>query len=224
MNKLKQLRKELEEKNDISIEIIQKDLASEEAAKEIYNYLIEKNIEVSYLVNNAVFGQYGEFINIDLERHLSMINVNIKVLTEFTRLFLPSMISNNFGYVLNIASTAAFLPGPFQSVYATKAYVLSFSQGIAEEVADKNINVTAYCPSATDTEFAKSGDLEDTALFKKKIASVQKIALKAYNTMKKGKLVGISSPLEGFGFRWVFPLLSMKSILKISRNYMKKTV
>ena len=222
IEKLDELKKELENKYDISVTIIGKDLSKPNAGKEIFEETKSKNIKIEYLINNAGFGGHGYFYEREWEKDRDMINVNIMALTELTRFFLPEMVKNNSGKILNIASTAAFFPGPLQAVYyATKSYVLSFSQGIAEEVRDNNITVTVFCPGATETEFAKRGNLEKTSLFKTKLASPDKVAKLAYKAMVKGKLFATSEPYHSFMGRFVIPFFSRRSVLKISKSYME---
>ena len=122
-----------------------------------------------------------------MELDLQMIQVNIVTLTTLTRLFLPDFVKRNSGKILNVSSTAALIPGPLQAVYyATKAYVLSFSNAIAQELKDTNITVTALLPGATETEFAKTSDMSKTAVFKK-TANPYEVAKEGYDAMIKGK-------------------------------------
>ncbi|MFL5486573.1 MAG: SDR family NAD(P)-dependent oxidoreductase, partial [Gemmatimonadaceae bacterium] len=118
------------------------------------------------LVNNAGFGLGGEFADTDLTRELEMIQVNIAALTHLTKLFLPAMIKRHSGHILNVASTAAFQPGPLMAVYyATKAYVLSFSEALAEELRNSGVSVTALCPGPTRTDFAATAEMTNSRLF-----------------------------------------------------------
>jgi short-subunit dehydrogenase len=155
-NKLEELREELETKHRVKVKVIVKDLTEPNAAKEIYNEIKESGIEIHYLINNAGFGGRGKFHERDWETDLAMINLNIIALTALTRHFLPDFVARNEGKIMNTSSTAAMIPGPLQAVYyASKAYVTSFSNAIAEELKDTNITVTALMPGATETEFAQ---------------------------------------------------------------------
>ena len=139
-----------------------------------------------------------------------MINLNIMSLTALTRLFLTDFVKRNSGRILNVASTAAFVPGPLQAVYyATKSYVLSFSNAIAEELHDTNVTVTALCPGPTDSEFAKVSGMDKTSLFKKSF-SAKMVANAGYNAMMKGKLVKISG--IGFSQRLMMALVPFSPI------------
>src|SRR3954470_1251721 len=157
---------QIEGKNDVSVQVFAVDLRRREAPEEIFDFLSNENISVDVLVNNAGFGLGGEFAETELTRELEMIQVNIAALTHLTKLFLPAMIKRRSGRILNVASTAAFQPGPLMAVYyATKAYVLSFSQALAEELRNAGVTVTALCPGPTRTEFAAEAGVSNSRLF-----------------------------------------------------------
>ncbi len=146
-DRLDELKKELEEIYKISVFTLEKDLSLPGSALEVFNELKSKDLSIDYLVNNAGFGDFGLFAESDWNKQERMINLNIMSLAHLTRLFLPDMIRNGKGKILNLASTAAFQPGPTMSVYfATKAFVLSFSQALNEELREYGITVTALCP------------------------------------------------------------------------------
>lgn len=192
-DKMDALKAELEKQHGVSVYVIAKDLSEGDAAKTVFDELQKQNIHVDYLINNAGFGDFGFFAECDWEKQLQMINVNMTALTYLTRLFLPGMIKNKFGKILNIASTASFQPGPTMSVYfATKAFVLSFSEAIANEVKGTGVTVTALCPGATATGFKAAASLDNSNLFKGKgIASSETVAEFGYKSMMKGKSVVI---------------------------------
>ncbi|HMG71001.1 MAG TPA: SDR family oxidoreductase [Gemmatimonadaceae bacterium] len=151
---------QLEGKYGVRVHVFAADLRRSEAPQAIFDFLQNENIPIEVLVNNAGFGLLGAFADTKLQRELEMIQVNITALTHLTKLFLPAMIKRRSGRVLNVASTAAFQPGPLMAVYyATKAYVLSFSQALAEELRNKGVTVTALCPGPTATEFAASANV-----------------------------------------------------------------
>ena len=186
--KLIELKTELESKHGISVKVISKDLTQSSAVKEIYDDLKKEGIEIEYLLNNAGFGGLGKFHERDLADDLAMINLNIVALTALTRMFLPDFVKRNSGRVLNVSSTAALMPGPLQAVYfATKAYVTSFSNAIAEELSDTNVTVTVLMPGATATDFATTAGLDDTDMFKNTFTA-RSVAEAGYDGMKKGKL------------------------------------
>lgn len=190
-DKLEALKLALENEFKISVTVMVKDLSDQYAPKTIYDELQQKQITIDYLINNAGFGDYGFFAECDWEKQLEMINLNVTALTYLTRLFLPQMIKNKFGKILNVASTAAFQPGPTMSVYfATKAFVLSFSEAIANELKDTGVTVTALCPGATETGFKAAAALGGSNLFKGNgIAGSKDVAEFGYKAMMAGKTV-----------------------------------
>lgn len=199
--------------------VILKDLTLPNAAKEIYEQVHNANLKVDYLINNAGFGGVGKFHERDLENHLNMINLNISALTALTHYFLKDFVKNNEGRILNVSSTASLMPGPLQAVYfATKAYVTSFSNAIAEELYDTNITLTNLMPGATETQFGRISGMDKTAMFKKP-ASARNVAEDGYNGMLKGKLDIIS----GLTFSQklmtaMVPLIPKRMILKQVRQ------
>lgn len=191
-SKLKELKDELEKANKIDVLVIVKDLSEPKAAEEIYNEVQKQGIEVNYLINNAGFGGIGKFHERKIQEDLNMINLNISALTSLTHFFLQDFVKRNGGKILNVSSTASLLPGPLQAVYyATKAYVTSFSNALAEELHDTNITVTNLMPGATETDFGKVSGMDKTALFDK-TASAESVAKDGYDGMIKGKLDVIS--------------------------------
>jgi len=214
-NKLNDLKKELEEAYKIQVYVIQKDLSKPSAPKEVYEEIKNTGLSVDYLINNAGFGGLGKFNDRELAQDISMINLNIAALTSLTHYFLQDFVKNNEGRILNVSSTASLMPGPLQAVYfATKAYVTSFSNALAEELSDTNITVTNLMPGATKTEFAKVSGMEKTALFDKTV-SAKSVAIDGYNGMLQGKLDVVS----GLTFSQkiltsMIPLTPKKIILK----------
>jgi len=191
--KLDELKSELESKYKIKVYTIGKDLSCANAAKEVYDETTKQKIEIDYLINNAGFGDFGMFVESDWNKELQMINLNITTLTQFTKLYLKEMVSRKSGKIMNVASTAAFQSGPTMAVYfATKAYVLSFTEAVSNEVSDKGITITALCPGATETGFQAAGGMEESNLFKgKKLPTAKQVADYGYKSMMKGKTVAI---------------------------------
>ncbi len=191
--KLDKLKTALEKQHGIFVYTIKKDLAVENAAKEVYDEIKKQKIQVEYLINNAGFGDYGMFCDTKWKKESKMINLNIAALTQFCKLFLNEMIKQGSGKIMNVASTAAFQPGPGMAVYfATKAYVLHFSEAINNELRDKNITVTALCPGATESGFQAAAAMEDSSLVKgKKLPTSEAVAQYGYKAMMKGKAVAI---------------------------------
>jgi short-subunit dehydrogenase len=173
--------------------IIAADLTDPAAPQRIIDELRAKSIGVDVLVNNAGVGVAGPFVETDLQAELAMIQLNIVALTHLTKLLLPGMVARRRGRVLNVASTAAFQPGPLMAVYyATKAYVLSFSEAIAEELRDSGVTVTALCPGPTETGFAAAANMGGTRLFTMtRPADSHAVAEAGYQAMKRGRRVVI---------------------------------
>ena len=187
-DKLILLKDELEKEHGINVIILVKDLSDPEASKEVYQEVKQRGIQVDYLINNAGFGEVGKFYELELTQQLNMINLNISALTALTHLFLQDFRERNSGRILNLSSIASLLPGPLQAVYyATKAYVTSFSNAVAEELHDTAITVTNLMPGATATEFASLSGMDKTELFDKP-ADARKVAEEGYKSMLKGKL------------------------------------
>ncbi|ANQ51994.1 SDR family oxidoreductase [Flammeovirga sp. MY04] len=191
-NKLIELKNELQGKYKTEVMIITKDLSNLSEVEEVYQEVKNANVDVDILINNAGFGGLGKFHEREWEKDLAMINLNITALTALTRFFLDDMVKRNKGKILNVSSTASFLPGPMQAVYyATKAYVTFFSNAIAQELHDTNITVTALMPGATETGFGSTSGMDKTDLFKD-TASPHSVAMDGYNGMIAGKLDVIS--------------------------------
>lgn len=190
--KLNELKKDLEAKYQIPVTVIVSDLSTEEGIKEMYEFIKNEQMIVDILVNNAGFGLFGDFLETKLEDELNMIDLNVRALTHLTKLFLPEMVNRNRGGILNVASTAAFQPGPLMAVYyATKAYVLSFSEALSEEVKGTNVTVTALCPGPTQTNFSERANLGKSKLFKNGVMDVKEVADVGYKGFKEGKSVVI---------------------------------
>ena len=190
--KLAEIKKELEQDHGIRVKIIPANLSEYENAEDIYRIIKEKNIEVEYLVNNAGFGDYGNFHESDWTKQEAMINLNITSLTYLTHLFLKDMVRRKCGRILNVASTAAFQPGPLLSVYyATKAFVLHFSEAIANELQGTGITVTTLCPGPTQSSFADTANMGNSALFKRKLPTSREVAEYGFKAMIAGKTVAI---------------------------------
>jgi uncharacterized protein len=192
-DKLAQVAAELQA-HGVAIKTIALDLAEPPAPKFLLDQLRREGVDVEILINNAGFGAFGEFAQMSEKEILGQISLNISALTELTRLFLPSMLARRSGRIMNVASTAGFLPGPLMAVYyATKAYVISFSEAIANELQGSGVSVTCLCPGATHTGFAKRAGTEKSRLFKRFAAmSAEKVALHGYRAVMEGRTLAIS--------------------------------
>ena len=184
---------EFESKFNSSVTTITKDLSQANAPLEIFTELQQKSIHVDVLVNNAGFGHYGFFSATNLESELDMLQVNLVCLTHLTKLFLQEMVKRSDGKILNVSSAAAFQPGPLMAVYfATKAYVLSFSEAIANELEGTGVTVTALCPGPTESAFHQRTGMADTKLVKgKKMMDAATVAKIGYHGLMANKTVVI---------------------------------
>ena len=192
-DRLSLLKDEFEKKYGVFVKTIEKDLSKPDAPKEIFQELKKDAHPIDILVNNAGFGNYGTFYNTDLQAELQMIQLNMTSLTHLTKLFLTDMVKNTWGRILNVASTAAFQPGPLMAVYyASKAYVLSFSEALASELEGTGVTVTALCPGPTRTDFQKRAEIEGTRLVNGGLMMDSVIVAKeGYLGLMKGKTVVI---------------------------------
>ncbi len=164
-DKLKQLAVDLENNQGITAKVIAQDLATPTAPDELYQTLQNEGVTIDILINNAGFATYGHFVELDLQRELQMMQLNMMTLTHLTGLFGRAMVARKRGKILNVASTAAFQPGPLMAVYyATKAYVLSFSEALANELQGTGVTVTALCPGPTESGFQARASMEDSKL------------------------------------------------------------
>ena len=170
------------------------DLADAPAPKFLFDQTQREGIAVDILVNNAGFGAFGEFAQMRHEEILGQIDLNVRALTDLTRYFVGPMVSRRRGRIMNVASTAGFQPGPLMAVYyATKAYVISFSEAIANELRDAGVTVTCFCPGATHTGFAQRAGNDQSRLFKTMGAmSADKVALDGYRAVMEGRTLAIS--------------------------------
>ncbi len=192
-DKLAQVAGELQARG-VSAKAVALDLTHPPAPKFLFDQLQRENVIIDILINNAGYGAYGDFVQMPEEEILGQIELNITALTQLTRLFLPAMVARRSGRVMNVASTAGFQPGPLMAVYyATKAYVISFSEAIANELQHSGVTVTCFCPGATHTGFAKRAGNDQSRLFKQLGAmSAEKVALDAYRAVMEGRTLAIS--------------------------------
>ena len=192
-DKLRQLASELEKAHGTRSLMLAADLSEPGAPAYVLDQTTRAGIIVDVLVNNAGFGQLGPFAENDLEECLRQIQLNITALTHLTRLYLPEMVERRSGKILNVASTAAFQPGPLMAVYyATKAYVLHFSEAIANELKDSGVVVTCLCPGPTSTEFHKRAGATDINLLRHGVMDARTVAEDGFRGLMSGKAVVIS--------------------------------
>lgn len=198
LNKLLAIKEELEKKHAIRVKIISKDLSIKDAALEVYQEIKKEKIQIDYLINNAGFGDFGFFYETDWNKEEQMIQLNITCLTQFCKLYVKEMIAQGGGKIMNLASMAAFEPGPLMSVYyATKAYVLHFSEAIGNELLDKGVTVTALCPGPTESGFQEVSAQQESKVIKgRKLTSAKIVAAYGYKAMLTGKPVAVQGILN----------------------------
>jgi short-subunit dehydrogenase len=191
-DKLREVKDDLLSQFGVKVIILSKDLSNPKAPQEIYDELKKEAVNIDILVNNAGFGGAGKFSETSLNRELDMMTVNMTVPVMLTKLFLPGMIERKKGRILNVASTAGFVPGPFMSIYyATKAFVLSFSEALTNELKGTGVTVTALCPGPTRTGFQKEANVESSRLFSFYVSNAEDVAKAGYKGLMNKKAVVI---------------------------------
>ena len=218
---LEALAMELRKAHKIQAQVITADLAHPESPTRLLAHLRSAGLKVDVLVNNAGFGAQGKFAELPLGRQLEMLQVNITTLTHLTGLLLPGMIERRRGGILNLASTAAFQPGPGMAVYyASKAYVLSFSEALAEELAGTGVTVTAVCPGPTATNFGAAANMKTLGLVHKVSMTAEAVARQGHRAYRDGKVVlinGFRNALPAFLVR-LFPRAAVRKIARRLNN------
>ncbi len=180
-------KSEFSQQYGIDVISIASDLINPDAAFRLYEEVKRQNIIVNVLVNDAGQGQYGLFVESDIHRLLEIIQLNVSSLTVLTHLFLKDMVTRNEGKILQLASIASELPGPWQAVYhATKAYVLHFTEGVIRELKGTNVTMTALQPGATDTDFFNKADMQESKILDTKLSNPVKVAKDGYEALMKG--------------------------------------
>jgi uncharacterized protein len=192
LDKLAQLAERLERDYPISVRALPRDLSQPGAPAQVHSELAAASVRVDVLVNNAGFGLGGRFSEICVDDALEMIQLNVVALTHLTRLFLDDMLARGEGKILNIGSTAGFFPGPFLGVYAaSKAYVVSFSQALANELAGSGVAVTVLCPGPTTTEFAERSGMQEARAYRRATMDVGTVARIGYRGLMRGQTMVI---------------------------------
>jgi len=216
-NLLETLATDLRKAHKIQAQIITADLAQPETPTRLLAHLQSAGLKVDVLVNNAAFGAQGKFVELPLPRQLEMLQVNITSLTHLTGLLLPGMVERCRGGILNVASTAAFQPGPGMAIYyATKAYVLSFTEALAEELAGTGLTVTAVCPGPTTTNFGAAANMRTLGFVKKISMSAEAVALLGHRAYRRGRVVtitGLRNQIPAFLTR-LFPRAAVRKVAK----------
>jgi short-subunit dehydrogenase len=222
IDKLEQLGAELHDRHGVDSVALSIDLSRPDAVPKLTQTLAERGLAVDVLVNNAGFGDRGTVVALAESRQLDMIQVNVVALTALTRSLLPQMIARKRGAILNVASTAAFQAGPEMSVYyASKAYVLHFTEGLHEELLGSGVRVTCLCPGPTETGFSAQAHMEDALLFRLGSADAHAVAQAGWTALKDNRTVvipGIKNWLLAFSTR----LAPRAALRKIARRLQTK--
>lgn len=216
------LKDELEAAHGITVHVIPLDLGTPGGADSLVEAVDALGVSVEVLINNAGFGGHGQFIARALEDEQAMIDLNVKALVTLTHAFGNRMAASGSGKILNVGSTAGFMPGPLQATYfATKAFVNSFSQAVDHELRPKGVSVTVLAPGYVETEFSARADLDGTDLTKSG-ATAESVAKHGYDAMLAGKLVTVNDPKLGFMLNWITPLLPRRAVLKMVEKMQSK--
>ena len=187
--KLENIKQRFELEHGIHVHYVPADLSTTDGYTAIIDYVKQNALSIGYLVNNAGFGDYGDFIERDMMKYIEIINLNITALTALTHHFAKLMVSNGYGRILNVASTAGFQPDPHFAVYgATKSYVINFSEALHKELENTGVTVTVLSPGATKTEFIDRAEMGHSKLFDKGVMSASEVARVGYEGMIQGKL------------------------------------
>jgi short-subunit dehydrogenase len=220
--KLKLLAEELGAKHNVRAGVIPSDLSRPDAPREIFDALEREGVRVDALVNNAGIGSWGLFAETDLKQELELLQINVVALTHLTKLFLPAMIARGRGYVCNVASTAAFQPGPLMAVYyASKAYVLSLSEALANECEGTGVRISALCPGPTETGFVAAAGMSESKLFDRGAMTARDVAVAGYRGLLAGKTIVIPGTRNALVARTV-GFMPRKLVTKVVRGIQER--
>jgi len=220
IDELESLKGELEGAHRCCVTVVEADLSAPGGVDALWHAC--EGIDIGVLINNAGFGGHGPFLEQDLDRSLAMITLNVATLSALAHRFAAPMVARGSGRILNVGSTAGFLPGPLQAVYyATKAYVNSFSQALAEELDGTGVSATLLAPGPIRTGFIEAADLDGLSVFEH-AAEPATVARAGYEAMMRGELVCIDDRRLAAMSR-VLGLLPRSAVLKLSRRSMTKS-
>ncbi|WP_239254604.1 SDR family NAD(P)-dependent oxidoreductase [Listeria ilorinensis] len=209
--KLDNQSKELTCKYGIQVSVIAIDLEKPNAANKVFEAVRELGLSIQLLINNAGFNEYGSFLKTNLEKEKEMISLHVIYTTEMMKLFLPDMVNNGYGRILNLGSTGSIIPCPNDAVYAaTKAYILHVSKGINAELKGTGVSITTLCPGSTKTEFAVKAGMENTLLFKFFVMTPEAVAKIGYKALVKGKtsvITGVYNQLMVLSSKIIPPII-----------------
>ncbi len=189
---LEEASEEIRKRFGVDVHALAKDLSTQTAAREIYDYTLSQNLTIFGLINNAGFGLYGKFSETNLETELTMVNLHVATPISLTKFFLPGMLERNEGEILNVSSLAGFQPGPMMSVYySTKAFLISFTEAIAREHKSSKVRICVLCPGVTRTNFKQSVCSESQAKINALDNCPEKVAQYGIDSLRKGRVVAV---------------------------------
>lgn len=218
---LQDLADELKALYDIEIDVVVLDLAQTDAPQKLFDHLQQHNKSIDILINNAGFGKWAKFLHQPLDSYRDMLNLNIQALVDLTYLFLPAMLTQNKGIVINLASTAAFQPLPYIAVYgASKSFVLNFSEALAGEYAGQGIKFLALCPGNTATNFAQTANADTTGMV---VSTVEDVVRAAIRALDQNKLYCVPGKSNYFTAQ-LSRILPRSAMIKMVSNMLKKRV
>jgi uncharacterized protein len=222
--KLQDVAQEIKSQYDVRTIVIEKDLAKQGAAEELYNEVTKQHIQIDVLVNNAGVGERGFFTDTDMDKELAIIQLNIIALMQLTKYFMKDMVERDHGKILQLASTASLAPLPLMAVYSgTKAFVYAFSQAIINELKDSNVSMTVLVPGASDTDFFHKAHAENTVIYNEtSLSDPADVARDGYKALMKGKakvVSGMKNKLQSA----MSSILPEKSVANTMRKFMDET-
>lgn len=223
VDKLNALAADIKSQYKVEVLVMGKDLSKMEQVQSVYDELQAKGIHIDYLVNNAGFGDYAYFHEADYVKLEQMIDLNIKALTKLSHLFVKPMVAKGYGKIMNVASTAAFQPGPTMAVYyATKAYVLYLGEAMKNELEGTGVTVTTLCPGASETGFQNAADLHESKLVKgKKLPTAKEVADFGYKAMMRGEMTAIHGTMNWINAQ-ASRFMPRNWVLKVVRSVQEK--
>ena len=223
-DRLKALGEELQQAHGVEVTPIGMDLARPEAPRELFDTVRASGQEVDYLINNAGFSGYGASWQREWDQDRAMIAVNIAAPTGLTSLFLPAMVERGRGRILNLGSIAGFIPGPLQGAYfASKAYVVSYTQALAEELRGTGVTATVLCPGVTATEFIERANLGDVPAFRARLAAPTAVARHGYRAMERGKVLAVCGLKNRITAHVLTRITPLWLIRRLTRRRLQKT-
>ena len=221
--RLNQLARELEQNYQIRAHVIISDLSQSQSAQKIYNMVKKNDIWIEFLVNSSGFIVYGSFSDTQWDEEKKMMQLHMNTPTHLIKLFLPDMLQNKCGKILNIGSTGSFVPGPYNAVYcATKSYMLSLSEAIAEELNETGVTVTTLCPGGTITEFETEAIKQQSTVTQTRGMNAGRVAKVAYNALMRGKRVvipGLHNKIQVFAIRFLPRIVVIRLIKVMMSKY-----